>query len=128
MAATGLPTTRPNAEGTETERFSGHSARVSGAQWPSRLGMGSRQIQLLSRRSSAAVERYLQPLLRVEDAASSLLHPESGPRSHVRQQDLDVESPPGNRAPDEPCRDEGKAGELGAVATSWQHCKINCRR
>ena len=72
-------------------------------------------------RRSATVERYLQPLLQVEDGAS-------GPRSYVRQQDLVVESPPGNRAPDEPCRDEGKAGELGAVATWWQHCKINCNR
>lgn len=42
IAATGTPTVRPNAEGLETERFSGHVLRVSGAEWLSRLGMGAK--------------------------------------------------------------------------------------
>lgn len=61
IAQSGTPTTRPNAEDVETERFSGHSLRVSGAEWLSRLGMQSHQIQLLGRWtwSSAAVEKYI---------------------------------------------------------------------
>ena len=90
ISASGTPTVRPNAEGVDIERFAGHVARVSGAQWLSRLGMGSHQIQLLGRWSSAAVERYLQmaPLLQVEHSSGQLLHPESAARGQVRQEDL----------------------------------------
>ena len=84
--ATGTSTKRPNSEGVDTERFSGHVARVSGAQWLSRLGMGTHQIQLLGRWSSAAVERYVQmaPLLQVEHSATALLNPQSGQRNQIR--------------------------------------------
>ena len=90
IAATGTPTTRLNADGTETERFSSHLLRVSGAQWLSRMGMGGHQIQLLGRWSSAAVERYIQlaPLLQVERTAGEMLNPESRAHRQVRQGDL----------------------------------------
>lgn len=95
IAATGTPTTRPNAEGTQTERFSGHVLRVSGAQWLSRLGMESQQVQLLGRWSSAAVEKYLQmaPLLQVEVRGPALLHDDRGSAVDLRQADL-VQDPP----------------------------------
>jgi len=49
IAQSGTPTTRPNAELVETERFSGHSLRVSGAEWLSRLGMRKMDLELSSR-------------------------------------------------------------------------------
>eukprot|EP00435_Cladocopium_sp_Y103_P007602 s3351_g2.t1 len=77
ISAAGINLTRPNQEGSETERFSGHVCRVSGAQWLSRLGMPLNQIQLLGRWSSIAVERYVQlaPLTQIERSGAALLHP-----------------------------------------------------
>eukprot|EP00435_Cladocopium_sp_Y103_P058647 s456_g20.t1 len=77
IAAAGVSLTRPNQDGCETERFSGHVCRVSGAQWLSRLGMPLNQVQLLGRWNSTAVERYVQlaPLTQIEQSGAALLHP-----------------------------------------------------
>lgn len=60
IAATGTPTTRPDPQGRELQRFSGHVLRVSGAQLLASSGIPVQLIQLLGRWTSQAVMRYVQ--------------------------------------------------------------------
>eukprot|EP00435_Cladocopium_sp_Y103_P048273 s452_g14.t1 len=102
ISAAGVALSRPNAEGQETERFSGHVCRVSGAQWLSRLGMPLNQIQLLGRWSSTAVERYVQlaPLAQIEHSGAALLHPQREATHHINRDDIrTTEHEGGVRAP-----------------------------
>ena len=121
IAATGTPITRPNSEGADVERFSGHVLRVSGAQWLARMGMGVHQIQLLGRWSSSAVERYVQmaPLLQVEKMAGELLHPSSSRRVDIGNDDLESETAtaqPSEGVPFPPSGQDGPGCDPSKVA------------
>ena len=59
IAATGTPTTRPDPQGRDMQRFSGHVLRVSGAQLLASSGIAVQLIQLLGRWTSQAVMRYV---------------------------------------------------------------------
>ena len=60
IAASGTPTTRPDPQGRDMQRFSGHVLRVSGAQLLASSGIAVQLIQLLGRWTSQAVMRYVQ--------------------------------------------------------------------
>ena len=60
IAATGTPTTRPDPQARDMQRFSGHVLRVSGAQLLASSGIAVQLIQLLGRWTSQAVMRYVQ--------------------------------------------------------------------
>ena len=64
----GVPLQRPDESGHQLDRFQGHCARVSGAQWLS-------LVQILGRWTSHAIQRYVQqaPLTQVPAAASQIL-------------------------------------------------------
>ena len=62
-------------EGQTLQRFTGHIARVSGAQWLRNLGVPLQMLQVLGRWSSLTILRYLQsaPLQVLPDVAAAAL-------------------------------------------------------
>ena len=72
-------------EGQELQRFTGHIARVSGAQWLHNLGLPMQLVQILGRWASLTILKYLQsaPLqVLPESAANALVR---GPVGGVRE-------------------------------------------
>ena len=71
----GVPLQRPDESGQQLDRFQGHCARVSGAQWLVSLGLQLSLVQILGRWTSYAIQRYVQqaPLTQVPAAASQIL-------------------------------------------------------
>ncbi|CAE7943369.1 unnamed protein product, partial [Symbiodinium necroappetens] len=71
----GIQLQRPDESGRLIDRFQGHCARVSGAQWLISMGLSLSLVQILGRWSSFAIQRYVQsaPLAQVPAAASGVL-------------------------------------------------------
>ena len=59
LQACGVTTTR-EYEGVQLERFTGHIARISGAQWLHNIGIPMQMLQVLGRWASLTIMRYLQ--------------------------------------------------------------------
>ena len=74
LRACGEDTTR-TYEGVELERFTGHIARISGAQWLHNLGVPLQMLQVLGRWASLTILRYLQaaPLQTLPETAAQAL-------------------------------------------------------
>ena len=75
LQTSGVPLQRPDEAGNRIERFQGHCARVSGAQWLVGMGLQLSLVQVLGRWTSYAIHRYVQqaPLSQVPAAASNVL-------------------------------------------------------
>ncbi|OLQ07804.1 hypothetical protein AK812_SmicGene8782 [Symbiodinium microadriaticum] len=71
----GIQLQRPDESGRLIDRFQGHCARVSGAQWLISMGLSLSLVQILGRWSSFTIQRYVQsaPLAQVPAAASGVL-------------------------------------------------------
>ncbi|OLP86253.1 DNA (cytosine-5)-methyltransferase 3A [Symbiodinium microadriaticum] len=74
LAACDVELTR-EFQGQELQRFTGHIARVSGAQWLHNLGVPLQMLQILGRWASLTILKYLQaaPLRVLPDVAASAL-------------------------------------------------------
>ena len=59
LQACGVTTTR-EYEAVQMERFTGHIARISGAQWLHNIGVPMQMLQVLGRWASLTILRYLQ--------------------------------------------------------------------
>ena len=76
LSQAGVVVERPDESGRMLQRFGGHCARVSGAQYLSRKGVPLSTIQILGRWLSQAVERYVQqaPLVGLPAISSKVLN------------------------------------------------------
>ena len=95
LKAAALPTTREGVQG-QVEMFHGHSLRVSGAQYLTRLGLSTTLVMLLGRWGSQAIMRYiqdspLQELLQARGVPNTASGSEPAPREVHIPRDLESE-------------------------------------
>jgi hypothetical protein len=101
IAQTGTSLTRPGPDGQESQRFHGHTLRISGAQMLSSSGVELALIQLLGRWTSTAVLRYTQDsaLVRAPQLPQQVL---AGDQSLNQPIHLQVSQPALSAAPSTP--------------------------